>query len=149
MTKLTIQEYCKTEKVSPQSVYARIKRGSLKGIRENSILYIQLDNKPKEKESMLKINTKTTTIKKKHLKKLEKESTLFKLLRLENTDLKERILKLEKKLDKRDEMLEKKENYIGKLMYSIIPLIENKKDIIDVKIKKKKKKKNKTQKREL
>jgi predicted DNA-binding protein YlxM (UPF0122 family) len=42
--KLTVSEYAKEFKTSVQSVYQRIKRGSLKSIEENGIKYVVVDD---------------------------------------------------------------------------------------------------------
>lgn len=145
--KVTIQEYCKQENVTPQSVYARIKRGTLEAKKENKITYVMLnhqyDNNSKVTIKQPMTNPKQMTVSMKRLKKLEKHSTQLQLYKEQNIEMKLRIEKLET-------MLDSKEAYIGKIMNSIIPLLGNREEIIDAEIelatqkeKKSKKKKNK------
>jgi len=114
---ITIKRYAENEGISVQSVYAQIKRGSLKSIEENGIKYVLLEDKaikPKV-ENTLKEAFKI-------IKRLQKE------IKLKDKEIK----RLTKKNEKQNTFLiSKYENALPK----------PKDDFVDVKVKKKKKKK--------
>jgi predicted DNA-binding protein YlxM (UPF0122 family) len=115
--KITIKRYAENEGISVQSVYAQIKRGSLKSIEENGIKYVLLEDKtikPKVENTLKKAF--------KIIKRLQKE------IKLKDKEIK----RLTKKNEKQNTFLiSKYENALPK---------PNKDDIVDIKVKKKKKK---------
>ncbi len=115
---ITIKRYAENEGISVQSVYAQIKRGSLKSVEENGVKYVLLEDeaiKPKVE------NTLNEAFK--IIKRLQKEITLKD----------KEIKRLTKQNEKQNKFL------IGKYENA---LPKPKKDtIVDVKIKKKRRKK--------
>jgi len=115
--KLTIKHYAENEGISVQSVYQKIKRGSLKSVEENGIKYVILEDKDiKSKE--------TDTLKEafRIIKRLQKE------IKIKDKEIK----RLTKKNEKQNKFLiAKYENALPK----------PKDDIVDVDVAPKKKKK--------
>jgi hypothetical protein len=134
--KLTVSEYSTQFKTSVQSVYQRIKRGTLKSVEENGIKYVIIDDNTASNgvKSTLKPEVKSEF---KYLVKLIK--------RLQNQiDKKDKeILRLTKKLEKcsnskSDVLLQ----YISELKQ--LQLTHNTGTVVDVpELKKKKRKKSK------
>jgi len=114
---VTIKHYAENEGISVQSVYQKIKRGSLKSVEENGIKYVVVEDKGiKSKE--------TNSLKEafKIIKRLQKE------IKVKDKEIK----RLTKKNEKQNTFLiSKYENALPK------PKDDN---IVNVKIKKKKKK---------
>jgi len=80
--KLTISEYAKRLNVSVQSIYAQIKRGSLKSVEENGVKYVVLEDttiKPKVENTLkeafkiIKRLQKQIKVKDKEIKRLTKQ----------------------------------------------------------------------------
>jgi predicted DNA-binding protein YlxM (UPF0122 family) len=118
--KLTIKHYAENEGISVQSVYQKIKRGSLKSVEENGIKYVILEDKGiKSKE--------TDTLKEafKIIKRLQKE------IKIKDKEI--------KRLTKKNESI-----FSSFLEKALMPPVPKDDDIIvDVAPKKKKKKKKK------
>ena len=116
--KITIKRYAENEGISVQSVYAQIKRGSLKSVEENGVKYVLLEDKdikPKV-ENTLKEAFKI-------IKRLQKE------IKAKDKEIK----RLTKKNEKQNKFLiSKYENALPKPKQD---------DIVEVKVKKKKKQK--------
>ena len=145
--KITVPEYANREQISKQAVYARIKRGGLKSIKENGTIFIILpdqlpDNNstftdpsqnlkevgPDEtiisKEKLNEINKTTDKLMNKLNKvklKLNNKSIRYQFIKDENKDLRDRIGKLEKRIDKLEQMIDTKEEYIAD---KLLPLLE-------------------------
>lgn len=140
MSLISVQEYSSRYKVSKQSVYARIKSGSIQVVVKDGIKMIQ-DN------SQDVVNAESTNSQDNSQPAVNAES-------IEITYLKKEIKRLKKELKKKEKKEEKLENKIDKLENRNDKLFEImfiKKDInaittgeiVDVAIEKKKKKKNK------
>lgn len=125
---LSVSEYSTAFKVSVQSVYQRIKRGSLKSKKENGITYVILEN---EEIKGIKDDLKPSV-----------ESDCKDLLKLIKSQSKE-IKRLTKELTKaKNEEVQTLKAFIGEMKQLTAPApVEE--DIIEVKPKKKKKKKKK------
>ncbi len=123
--KMSVSEYASTFKVSVQSVYQKIKRGSLKSVEENGIKYVLLDNND------VKPNLKPKV-----------ESDCKDLLKLIKSQQKE-IKRLTKELTKaKNEEVQTLKAFIGEMKQLAAP-VPKEEDIIEVKTKKNKKKKKK------
>jgi len=81
--KLTIKQYAENEDISVQSVYAQIKRGSLKSVEENGIKYVvveqntiqlKVENPLNEAFKMIKRLQKQLKAKDKEIKRLTKKN---------------------------------------------------------------------------
>jgi len=116
--KLTIKHYAENEGISVQSVYAQIKRGSLKSIEENGIKYVVLEDK---------------AIKRKGTNALKEAFKIIKRLQKEVKQKDKEIKRLTMKNEKQNKFL------IGK--YENALPRPNKDDFVDIKPSKKKKKK--------
>ena len=92
---LTIAEYSKKFKVSQQSVYARIKRGTLSTVVKDNTKYIQCD------ASMFK-DAKSSSVEDKKTVKVEQsvEQYKFKALRRDYKQLLKEVEKKDKKIEK-------------------------------------------------
>ena len=123
MKKLSVSEYASTFNVSVQSVYQKIKRGSLKSVEENGIKYVLLDNNEVKPD----LNPKV-------------ESDCKDLLKLVKSQQKE-IKRITKSLEKANkEKVETLHTYIRETKQLSAP-VPKEEDFIEVKTKKKKKKK--------
>ncbi len=134
MKKLTVSEYATEFKTSVQSVYQRIKRGSLESIKENGIKYV-----------LIASNTGSEEIKSTLKSEVESEFKTFTSLikRMQNQlDAKDKeIRRLTKKLDKCNGTKEKVLlQYIDELKQLRIAPVPTE-DVVDVKVKKSKTKK--------
>jgi predicted DNA-binding protein YlxM (UPF0122 family) len=117
---ITIKHYAENEGISVQSVYAQIKRGSLKSVEENGVKYVLIEDK------VIKPKVENTL------------NEAFKIIKR----LQKEIKRLTKKNEKQNTFLiSKYENALSP------PKKKVDDDIVDVKIKKKKKKKKKNPKR--
>ena len=117
---ITIKRYAENEGISVQSVYAQIKRGSLKSVEENGVKYVLLEDK---------------TIKPKVENTLKEAFKIIKRLQKEIKEKDKEIKRLTKKNEKQNKFLiSKYENALPKPKQD---------DIVEVKIKKKKSKKKK------
>ena len=115
--KITIQDYSKREGVSVQSVYARIKRGSLISEKIDGIKYVIESDSTQDSIQDSTISTQESTIELKILKiKFKNNKHRLKEARASIRELKKTVEKLENRLDT-------KEDYIANIMNSIIPLI--------------------------
>ena len=118
--KLTIKHYAENEGISVQSVYAQIKRGSLKSVEENGTKYVLLEDE---------------TIKPKVENTLKEAFKIIKRLQKEIKAKDKEIKRLTKKNEKQNKFLiAKYENALPKPKND---------DVVDVKVKKSKKKKRK------
>ena len=118
---ITIKQYAENEGISVQSVYQKIKRGSLKSVEENGIKYVVLEDKNIQSKE-------TDTLKEafKIIKRLQKE------IKVKDKEIK----RLTKKNEKQNKFLiSKYENALPK------PKDDT---IVDVKIKSNKKKNKQT-----
>lgn len=122
MDLISVQEYATRYKVSQQSVYARIKSGSIQAVIKDGVKMIQDDRQ--DKANNIQPIDKTDSI---HIKALKKE-----------------IKRLKKDLKKSEEKRERSDNRLDQLLNLMlskkeIPFFKD--EIIDVAIKKKKKRK--------
>ncbi len=126
--KLTVYEYAQEFGISVQSVYQRIKRGSLNSVKENGIKYVVVDSK-KDIKPKVKSEFKQLV---KMIKRLQDQ------IDSKDKEIKRLVKKLEKCSKSKEDVLL---NYITELkqLQIIAPLVEE--EIIDVEPKKKKKKK--------
>ncbi|MEA1936764.1 MAG: hypothetical protein U9N04_01485 [Patescibacteria group bacterium] len=125
MKKISVSEYANSFNVSVQSVYQRIKRGSLKSVEENGIKYVLLDN------DKVKSNLKPKV-----------ESDCKDLLKLVKSQHKE-IKRLTKEITKaKNEEVQTLKAFIGEMKQLAAP-VPKEEEIIEVKEKKKKKRKKK------
>ena len=147
MNQLTVSEYATTYKVSSQSVYQRIKRGSLKCIVEKGIKYIVIDDNTGSDEVCKVVGNDVGKVAKskvanevKHLAKVVKR--LQKKIDSKDKEIQQLTKKLLKCGKSKEDVLI---NYIQELKQLQITSnpepIED--DIIDVEPKKKKKKSKK------
>ena len=118
---MTIKQYAENEGISVQSVYAQIKRGSLKSIENNGIKYVVVEEEAikLKVENVLKEAFKV-------IKRLQKE------VQLKDKEIK----RLTRKNEKQNKFL------ISKYENALPKPREN--DIVNVKIKKKRKKSKKS-----
>jgi len=116
--KITIKRYAENESISVQSVYAQIKRGSLKSVEEGGIKYVVLDDK---------------AIKPKAEKSLKEAFKIIKRLQKENKQLQADLRACNEGKDKVHKFI------IDKYENALTPPKQD--DIVDIKLKKKKKKK--------
>ena len=126
--KMSVSEYASTFKVSVQSVYQKIKRGSLKSVEENGVKYVLLD------DSQIKPDLKPKV-----------ESDCKDLLKMIKSQQKE-IKRLTKELSQAQfHSMATMKGYIDKLesMQQLSAPVPEQEDIIEVKDKKKDKKKRK------
>lgn len=133
--KLTVNEYAKEYKTSVQSVYQRIKRGSLKSIEENGIKYVIADSEPIK--SIL--NPSIENEFKEMFKMIER-------LQEQNISKDKEIKRLTKKLEKCNKTKEDVFlQYISeiKTSHQLAAPVAKEEDVIDIKPKKKKKSKKK------
>ena len=134
--KLTVEEYAIREGISKTAVYGRIKKGSINSEKFNGKTYIiekeELSN-PNENNQ----NNQITTISKKRLKKLEKKSIKYKLIKEQIKDIKRR----EDQVRELQQMIAQRDDFIFKISSNLLP--EPKESVIDVEVKKKSKKKKK------
>ena len=131
--KLTIDEYSKQFKMSKEIINSKIKSKRINYIAENSIIYIIVPDAKKTQ----KIKTETFVENTSPIKPKTTVATVIALYQRENTQLKEKIMQLELKIDKliddkeqmlRDE-LDKIENLYSnkdKQLKNILELINNK-----------------------
>ncbi len=117
---ITIKRYAENEGISVQSVYAQIKRGSLKSIEENGIKYVLLEDKA--------IKPKVENTLKEAFKIIKR---LQKVIKAKDKEI--------KRLTKRNE---EQNTFLISKYENALPT-PNKDDIVDVKVKKKKTKKKK------
>ena len=137
--KLTVNEYAKEFKTSVQSVYQRIKRGSLKSIEENGIKYVLLD-----KES----------VKPSLNPNIENEfKEVFKVIKRLQKQIKDKDKEIKRLTKKIAECNGTKENVLLQYIEEIktikkleSPIIQDD-DVIEIKEKKKSKKKDKKKKK--
>ena len=119
--KITIKQYAENKGISVQSVYAQIKRGSLKSIEENGTKYVIIDDKA------IKPNIEET---------LKEAFKIIKRLQKENAQLQEDLRTCNKGKDKVFK------SYLKQYQKALTP--PRKDDVVvDVKVKKKKKKNRK------
>ena len=122
MMKLTVKEYATQLDVSIQSVYKKIKRGSLTTVKENNITYVVIDN--------LEVKEVTKPVQSNNCIEL---LDIIKRRDKEVKQLRKEIKRLTKKNEKQTTFLiSKYENALPK---------PKKDDVVDVKVKKKKKNK--------
>lgn len=131
--KQSVSEYCTLNKVTPQSVYARIKRGTLEAVKENgvSMLLIEVPNAP-ESDSQATINDETNTI----------QTLLQSIINDQKKEIK-RLHKTIKQLEKQryKDMDAMRDFLTGK---ASMPVLEYKKeDFVEAQVSKKKKKRKK------
>ncbi len=126
--KLTVYEYAQEFGISVQSVYQRIKRGSLNSVKENGIKYVVVDSK-KDIKPKVKSEFKQLV---KMIKRLQDQ------IDSKDKEIKRLVKKLEKCSKSKEDVLL---NYITELKQ--LQITSSPEDIIDVKVKKKKKKKKK------
>lgn len=125
--KLTVNEYATRFKTSVQSVYQRIKRGSLNSVEENGIKYVIVEDETVKPSLNAELESEFKDVFK-IVERLQEEN---KALRKENKRL---MKKLEKAKDDRADTLIQ---FIGEMKRLSAPVND---EIIDVKIKPKKKK---------
>lgn len=87
--KLTVSEYAKEFKTSVQSVYQRIKRGTLKSVEENGIKYVLMDEENMKDD----LNPELKSLLKRALKTID-------YLQEENSSMRKEIKRLTKRLEK-------------------------------------------------
>ena len=122
--KLTVKEYATQLDVSIQSIYKKIKRGTLNTVKENNITYVIVDN--------LEVKKVTEPIQSDDCMEL---LAIIKRRDKEVKQLRKEIKRLTKKNEKQNKFLiSKYENALPKPKQD---------DIVEVKVKKKKKKKSK------
>ena len=153
MSKMTVKQYARSKSVSESSVYARIKRNTIESIKEDGKTYVFNDENPIENASMVESNDTqpqstqhSTLISTKEIERLRKHSTMLRMVKKRNKEMKIEMKELKQRIEKLEAKLDSKDDYIGKIMTSIIPMIAPKDDAIDVDVmdvKKKKKKKGK------
>ena len=115
---ITIKRYAENEGISVQSVYAQIKRGSLKSVEKNGVKYVLLEDK------YIKPKVENT---------LNEAFKIIKRLQKENKAKDKEIKRLTKKNEKQNKFLiSKYENVLPKPKQD---------DIVEVKVKKKSKNK--------
>lgn len=129
--KLTVSEYAKRLNVSVQTIYKKVKRGSLTTVKENNITYVIIDD-----------NEDLTGIKQ---KVKENSNELLTLVKAQQKEIKRLTKKLEKANSSKEDVFLK---YIAelkevKLLNTPTEFKEEDNDVVDVKIKKKNKKKSK------
>nr|WP_321266346.1 hypothetical protein [uncultured Sulfurimonas sp.] len=95
--KLTIDEYSKQFKMSKEMINSKLRAKKLNYIIDDSVTYILVDDAPKQKEEEKKPQAQTT---KSLVKPKTTVATVIALYQRENTQLKEKIIQLEKKIDK-------------------------------------------------
>ena len=123
---MSVSEYAAELKLSVQSVYQRIKRGTLKSEKKNGVTYVLLDN-----------NEIKDTLKK-DLNKVESDcKDLLKFIKSQQKEIKRLTKELTKAQSGKSEVLEK---FIFEMQKLAAP-VPREEDIIEVKKKKKKKKK--------
>lgn len=123
--KLTVKEYATSLNVSIQSVYKKIKRGSLTTVKENNITYVVVDSL--EVEKVVKpVQSNDCTELLDIIRRRDKEVKQL------NKEIKRLTKELSKAKDSKSEVLEK-------FIFEIKQLQAPKDDIIEVKPKKKKK----------
>jgi len=128
MKKISVSEYASMFKVSVQSVYQRVKRGSLNCVEENGVKYILLD-KEEVKDTL-----------KKPLNSIETDcKDLLKLVKSQQKEIKRLTKELTKAQNGKSEVLEK---FIFEMQKLAAP-VPKEEDIIEAKTKDKKKKKKK------
>jgi len=119
--KLTIKQHAENEGISVQSVYAQIKRGSLKSIEENGIKYVI----PEEKSIKYKVENN-----------LKQAFKIIKRLQKENKQLQDDLRACSEGKDKVFK------SYLKQYQKALTPSKKN--DVVDIEpIKRKKKKKKK------
>ena len=121
--KLTVNQYAANEGISVQSVYARIKRGTLNSIEENGIKYVLLED---------------TSVKRKSADPLKQAFKIIKRQDKQIKDLHKEIKRLTRKNEEQNKFL------IGKYENALPAPKQD--DVVDVKIKPKKKDKKKRKK---
>jgi len=122
--KITIKQYAENEGISVQSVYAKIKRGSLKSVEENGTKYVVVEEE---------------AIKPKVEKALKEAFKIIKRLQKENKQLQADLRACSKGKDKVFK------SYLKQYQKALTPPKQDD-EIVDVKVKKSKKK-NKKQKK--
>ena len=127
--KQSVNEYCTLHKVTPQSVYARIKRGTLEAIKENGVTMVLVEVETPIQDEAKPISNDIQTILQSIINDQKKE-----IKRLHKT-----IKQLEKQRFKDMDVL--RDILTGKV--SAPALTAKPKDFIDVKLDKKKKKRKK------
>lgn len=137
MKKLSVSDYAKEFKTSVQSVYQRIKRGSLKSVEENGIKYVLIEEESIKDD--LNPEFKVT---------LNRAFKTIEYLQNENKAMRKEIKRLTKELSRaqsgKSEVLEK---FIFEMQRLAAPVQDQEEVIIEVKDKKKKKKKSKSNKK--
>lgn len=118
--KLTIKQYAENEGISVQSVYQKIKRGTLNSVEENGIKYVI---------------TEDSTVKRKEKDALKE---VFKIIKRRDKEIKELRKQLSKCQGKKDKLFKE---YLGQYQTALTAPTKND-DIVEVKIKKSKKKKD-------
>lgn len=129
---ITIKQYAENEGISVQSVYAKIKRGSLNSVEENGIKYVVLDEKGIKHSLNPNVENRFKEVFK-IVKRLQKQ------IKLKDKEIK-RLTKQLAKCNKKSEKVYL--SYIAELKQLQLKAPVNiDEDIIDVKEKKKKSKK--------
>ncbi len=137
MRKLTVSEYATEFKTSVQSVYQRIKRDTLKCVKENGIKYVVLDSDTGSAGLVKDIKPNVQSEFKQLVKMIKRLQN-----QIESKD--DEIKRLTKKLEKCNGTKEKVLiNYIQELKQLQIASSPIEEDIIDLEPKKSKKKKKK------
>ncbi len=144
--------------MSESSVYARIKRNTIESIKEDGKTYVFNDENPIENASMVESNDSptvdqpqstqhSTLISTKEIERLRKHSTMLRMVKKRNKEMKIEAKEYKQRIEKLEAKLDSKDDYIGKIMTSIIPMISKPKEegsgVIDVDVVKKKDKKKK------
>ena len=116
--KITVKQYAENEGISVQSVYAKIKRGSLNSVEENGTKYVVVE------EEAIKPKVENT---------LKGAFKIIKRLQKENKRLQADLRACSKGKDKVFK------SYLKQYQKALTPPKQD--DVVDIKIKKKKKKK--------
>ena len=120
--KITIKRYAENEGISVQSVYAQIKRGSLKSVEENGVKYVLLEDKDIKPKVENTLNEAFKII-----KRLQKE-----------------IKSKDKEIKRLTQQNEKQTKFLISKYENALPK-PKKDDVVDVKIRKKRRKKERKQ----
>ena len=93
---LTIDEYSKQFKMSKEMINSKLKAKKLNYTIDDSVTYIQVDDIPKQKEEKSELIQEKRAL----VKPKTTVATVIALYQRENTQLKEKIMQLENKIDK-------------------------------------------------
>lgn len=130
--RLTIDEYSRQFKMSKEMISSKLRAKKLNYIIEDSVTYIIVENIPKATQNTQQPEPKTST------KSKTTVATVISLYQRENTQLKEKVMKLENKIDKliddKEQMLRSERDKIEELYNKKDEQLKNILELVNTKL---------------